>query len=283
MEFASVIIITKNHSTFLKKCLESILNQTYRNFEVIIVDDNSSDQTKKLITSFKSNKFRYYLNKDNKGLAYLRNFGILKSEGDYIFFTDADCIPTVNWIEEGMKVLTSYPYAGVEGRTIAESQDFGVSTHFVENINGGTFQTCNIAYKKQYLYKVNLFSEKYNRAYEDLDLAIRINYISKIGFNEDMLVLHQLVPWTVRSLISSALRARNKVLLIKEHNYTKILKYRILETNSLIQVIFPFLLPFYFRIKSVRDLYILPLMYLRALIHRIIIWRTAILERFFIL
>ena len=62
MEFASVIIITKNHSKFLSRCLESLLNQTHQNYEVIIVDDNSIDDTKELVNSFKSNKIQYYLN-----------------------------------------------------------------------------------------------------------------------------------------------------------------------------------------------------------------------------
>ena len=283
MELASVIIITKNHSSFLKRCLNNLLNQTYDNYEIIIVDDNSNDDTKQLINSFNSDKLNYFLNSENKGLASLRNFGISKSKGNFIFFTDADCIPTSNWIDQGMKLLSNHEFAGVEGKTIVESQNFGISTHFVENINGGQYQTCNIAYKKEYLNKINMFNEKYDLAYEDIDLAIRIKKVSKIAFNENMLVLHQLVPWNFKRLILNSRRAKYKVLLIKEHNYNKILKYRILEINSLFQVIFPFLLPFYFRIRSVRDLYILPLMYLRSVIHRLIIWKTAIIEKIFII
>ena len=283
MELASVIIITKNHSSFLKRCLNNLLNQTYNNYEIVIVDDNSSDDTSELVNSFNSNKLNYYLNSEKKGLASLRNFGISKSRGNFIFFTDADCIPTSNWIEQGMKLLSNDEFAGVEGKTIAESQNFGVSTHFVENITGGQYQTCNIAYKKEYLNKINMFNEKYDLAYEDIDLAIRIKKISKIAFNDNMLVLHQLVPWNIKRLILNSRRAKYKVLLIKEHNYNKILKYRILEINSLLQVIFPFLLPFYFRIRSFRDLYILPLMYTRSVIHRLIIWKTAIIEKIFII
>ena len=112
----------------------------------------------------------------------------------------------------------------MEGKTIVESQNFGVSTHFVENTNGGQYQTCNIAYKKEYLNKINMFNEKYDLAYEDIDLAIRIKKISKIAFNDNMLVLHQLVPWNIKRLILNSRRAKYKVLLIKEHNYNKILK-----------------------------------------------------------
>ena len=89
MELASVIIITKNHSSFLKRCLNNLLNQTYNNYEIVIVDDNSSDDTSELVNSFNSNKLNYYLNSEKKGLASLRNFGISKSRGNFIFFTDA--------------------------------------------------------------------------------------------------------------------------------------------------------------------------------------------------
>ena len=283
MNLATVIVITKNHSKFLKKCLTNLVNQSYSNYEIIIVDDNSSDDTNQLVNSFNSSKVSYYLNSENKGLAALRNFGILQAKGEYIFFTDADCIPTTHWIEEGMKILVKDKYAGVEGKTIAESQDFGASTHFVENINGGQYQTCNIAYKKKYLYRVNMFNEKYNVAYEDLDLAIRIKKQLPIAFNENMLVLHQLVPWNFKRLISNSLRGRNKVLLIKEHHYEFILTFRILEINYLVQVVFPVALLLYCRIRSPRDLMILPLLYLRSVLHRIIIWKTSISEKIFVL
>ena len=76
MKLVSVIIITKNQSRFLKKCINSIVVQSYKNIEVIIVDDNSSDNTKEIIESNKSNKIRYFLNEKKLGLAGLRNFGV---------------------------------------------------------------------------------------------------------------------------------------------------------------------------------------------------------------
>ena len=282
MELVSVIIITKNQSRFLKKCLNSILGQSYKNIEVIIVDDNSSDNTREIVESSKSNKIKYFLNEKNIGLAGLRNIGVLKSKGDFIFFTDSDCLATKNWIEEGMKLFLKYNYAGLEGKTIAEHQNFGVSDHFVENFTGGTYQTCNIAYKKEVLIECDLFNEKYYLAYEDIDLAIRIKKKNTIFFSSDMIVLHQIVPWTIKSLILNARRAKYKVILVKEHNYREILKFNVLEINSLIQLMFPFLLFLYFRVKSLRDLYILPFFFIRAFLHRLIVWKTAIKEKILI-
>ena len=192
MKLVSVIIITKNQSRFLKKCINSIVVQSYKNFEVIIVDDNSSDNTKKIIESNKSNKIRYFLNEKKLGLAGLRNFGVLQSRGDYIFFTDSDCLATKNWIEEGMELFLKYDYAGLEGKTIPEHQNFGISDHFVENYTGGTYQTCNMAYKKEILIDCNLFNEKYYLAYEDIDLALRVKKKNTIFFTSNMIILHQM-------------------------------------------------------------------------------------------
>ena len=282
MNPVSIIIVTKNHSKYLLKCLNSVLNQTYKDFEIIIIDHNSSDNTAEIIKSLKSDKIKYFLNKDNKGIAAVRNYGVTKSKSDYIFFTDSDCIVSKNWIEEGMSILENNNIAGVEGKTIAENQNFGASQHFVENFKGGQYQTCNMGYKKKNLMECNMFNEKYQNAYEDIDLAIRIKKSSIIEFNPDMLVLHQLVQWNIKSLISNAFRAKDKVMLIKDHNYKKILNYKVLEANSLVLLFFPFLLIFYYRIKSLKDLYILPFIYLRALIHRIIVWKTALVMRILI-
>ena len=282
MKLASVIIVTKNQPLYLKKCLKSLLNQTYQNYEIIIVDDNSTNETETLIKSLNSKKVKYFYNKDNKGIAALRNFGINQSKGDYIFFTDSDCLPVKNWIEEGVDELANSNVAGVEGKTIAEHQNYGASFRAVENYEGGQYQTCNIAYKKKYIVDCGMFDESYKVAYEDIDLAIRVKTLNKIIFCKGMLVLHQIVPWTFRDLISNAKRAKYKVLLVKKHNYRKILNFNILEINSLIQVIFPFLLLFYYRIKSVRDLYFIPLLYIRAVLHRLVVWMTSIINKTFI-
>ncbi len=279
MKLVSVIIVTKNHSKYLKKCLNSILVQTYENIEIVVIDHNSLDNTSEIVNSFKSNKIKYFLYKKNNGIADVRNYGIKNTNSDYIFFTDADCIVTKNWIEEGMKILSKDTIAGIEGKTIAENQNFGASQHFVENYLGGQYQTCNVAYKKSILIEVGMFNEKYKIAYEDIDLALRIKKKYTLQFSANMIVFHQLVKWSFLALILNALRGKDKVMLVKDHNYKEILKFRILEINSLLVVFFPFLLFFYYRIKSLNDLMIIPFFYLRALMHRIIIWKAALTQK----
>ena len=279
----SVIIITYNHGKHLSNCLKSILKQSYNNLEIIVVDDASKDNTKKFVESFTSKKIKYFQLKEHQGVAFSRNFGIKKALGEFVFFTDADCEPLKNWVQEGIACFLENNCDAVEGKTIAENQNFSLSYHFVENLHGGQYQTCNMAYKKKELINIGMFNEKYSLAYEDIDLALRIKKQSKIVFCKDMLVFHKLIPWSTKHLILNAKRAKYKVLLVKEHNYRKILTFGILEINDLIKMLCPFLIPFYYKIRTFNDLLILPIFYIRTIVHRFIIWKTAIQERYFIL
>ena len=96
MEKVSIIIPTYNCKYYIVKCIESVLKQTYKNLEIIIVDDGSTDGTKKLIKERYSNNEKikyYYIN--NSGVSIARNFGIKNSTGEKLFFLDAD-----DWLEE---------------------------------------------------------------------------------------------------------------------------------------------------------------------------------------
>lgn len=85
----SIIIPVYNGEKFIKKCIESILNQTYQNYEIIIINDGSTDRTKETIESLKSEKIKLY-NIKNSGVSNARNYGMNQANGDYILFVDAD-------------------------------------------------------------------------------------------------------------------------------------------------------------------------------------------------
>jgi glycosyltransferase involved in cell wall biosynthesis len=279
----SVIVITHNHGKYIGDCLKALLNQTFQEFEIIIIDDVSVDNTRDVVQSFHSGKIKYFKNNEHKYIAASRNFGVRKTSGKYIFFTDADCEPVKHWLQEGVTCFLETNCDAVEGKTLTEHQNFGASYHYVENLSGGQYHTCNMGYKKESLMKAGMFNEKYSLAYEDIDLALRVKKRGEINFCKDMLVFHKLVPWSLKHLFLNAKRAKFRVLLVKEHNFREILTFGVLEKNSLIQVLFPFLIPFYFSIQSFRDLFILPIIYCRSVLHRVIIWKTAIEERYFIL
>lgn len=86
----SLIIPAYNVEKYIKKCLDSVLNQTYNNYEIIIINDGSTDNTYKILESYKSNKKIKIINQENKGLSNARNTGVSNAKGDYILFIDSD-------------------------------------------------------------------------------------------------------------------------------------------------------------------------------------------------
>ncbi|MGN0319098.1 MAG: glycosyltransferase family 2 protein, partial [Lachnospira sp.] len=82
----SVIIPTYNRAYILRRAVDSVLNQTYDNFELIIVDDGSADNTRQIVESYSDERIKYYYTKLNKGAAAARNYGIDNATCDYIAF-----------------------------------------------------------------------------------------------------------------------------------------------------------------------------------------------------
>jgi glycosyltransferase involved in cell wall biosynthesis len=101
----SVIIPTYNREQTISRAIESILNQTYQDFEIIIVDDGSTDNTKKLIHSFKDSRIQYIQHEHNKGPAAARNTGIKSSKGRYVAFQDSDDESLPYRLEKEVEVL----------------------------------------------------------------------------------------------------------------------------------------------------------------------------------
>lgn len=94
----SVIVPMYNASRFIKKCITSILNQTYKNFEVIIINDGSTDNSLNICNRFKDERIRI-INQKNQGTIYSRLMGIKEAKGNYICFIDADDWVTKDYLE----------------------------------------------------------------------------------------------------------------------------------------------------------------------------------------
>ena len=90
MPFFSVIIPVYNAEKYIKRCIDSVLNQTFRDFEIIVVNNFSGDNTEPILRSY-DNQFLTYYNEENHGIiAHSRNYGVSKAKGEWICFLDAD-------------------------------------------------------------------------------------------------------------------------------------------------------------------------------------------------
>lgn len=111
MPKVSVIIPTYNCGQYIGEAIESVFSQTYKNFEVIIIDDGSTDNSKAIIEGYSlryPNQIRYFY-QQNTGPSSARNIGILEARGQYIGILDADDIWTKDHLEESVKILESDP------------------------------------------------------------------------------------------------------------------------------------------------------------------------------
>jgi glycosyltransferase involved in cell wall biosynthesis len=93
--FVSVIIPTYNYARYIEECINSALHQTYHDFEIIIVDDGSTDKTRCLVQSIADHRIRYIF-QDHRGCYFARNAGLDTAKGNFIAFLDADDV----WLPE---------------------------------------------------------------------------------------------------------------------------------------------------------------------------------------
>ena len=86
----SIIVPVYNRKDLLPRTLASVINQTYKNLEIIVVDDGSSDDIKSVVDSFNDARIKYVRHTENKGLPSARNTGLKTASGDFIAFLDSD-------------------------------------------------------------------------------------------------------------------------------------------------------------------------------------------------
>jgi glycosyltransferase involved in cell wall biosynthesis len=283
----SVVICARNAEKYVKNCIESILNQTFEDFEIIIVDDASTDQTENLIRGFDDQRIRYFRNEEWFGIAKSRNRGLIHAAGKYIFFTDADCVVAKNWIEEGLKYLEDADCVGVEGKILYVSEHYAptYSDHVMENRNGGHFMTGNVAYKKSVVKGVGGFDERISYL-ADRDFALRIMKQGKICFNKDMVVYHPRVTLTPERLIKSAAIIGNRVYLFKRFGEKKQISWRVVNPFNLAKILFPPLILMsllFSKFETKDDFKLLPYSYVYAVLERLHLWKTCAKERVFLI
>lgn len=110
--FFSVIITLYNKELYIRKCLQSVLSQTHSNFEVVIIDDGSTDNSVKIVNEFNDDRIALH-QQSNKGVSVARNVGIEKTSSNYIALIDADDEWLPNHLENLLHLVQMYPDANM--------------------------------------------------------------------------------------------------------------------------------------------------------------------------
>lgn len=199
-EKVSIIIPTYNREKTIGRAIQSILEQTYRWYEIIVVDDGSTDNTEEEVRKIDDDRIRYVCLKQNQGAAHARNEGIRISSYDYISFLDSDDEWMPDKLELQMnKIMNSYENLGLvycrmsSGKeTVCPSYDWPEDVPLEGNLFPlllwrNIIGTPSVLVKKACLESVGGFKDTL-RCLEDWELILRIAKEWKIGFVDKILV-----------------------------------------------------------------------------------------------
>lgn len=199
----SCIIPLYNKEKTIERAINSVLHQSYKNLELIIVNDGSTDRSANIVDKFVDQRVKLF-NQENSGVSVARNKGIEHTSGELIAFLDADDIWLPNHIKNIVNLYYTYPECGAyscnflimtKGGKEEKSKIKGIQTEekkcIVENYckscvltNGhltGPVNSSNVVIKKEALNTVGLFKEGIDNN-EDLDLWLRISNYYRIAF-----------------------------------------------------------------------------------------------------
>ena len=234
--FFSVIIPTYNREKVLYKAIKSVFDQTYQDWELIVVDNNSKDQTKKIVKNFKSKKVKLYNINNNGIIAKSRNLGIRKSKGRYLAFLDSDDSWKKNklMICRNEIVKSKYPKLIYHNMFLKKKDDqfFFKKTNYFRNVkfkvkndlinNGPAYPTSSVIVEKKIFNKINMFREnKKFIAWEDFDAWIRLSEHS----NDFHCISHSLGYSTINSENTNNTKIQIKNLICFKKVYlTKVKK-----------------------------------------------------------
>ncbi len=189
----SIIIPVFNRAKYIERCLDSILNQTYSNFEIILINDGSTDNSLDILKKYKKQDKRIIIiDKKHEGVSIARNAGIKKSSGDYITFVDSDDYLELNALENMINLSKKYKCEIIrtDYRYLNYNKDLP-HTHkyegmyklnnknrhmFIESALKEEFG-CYIwllLIKKDFIIKNNIYFEKELYVHQDLDFYINL-------------------------------------------------------------------------------------------------------------
>jgi glycosyltransferase involved in cell wall biosynthesis len=174
----SVVVATHNRARRLEALLESLRTQTFEDFEVVVCDDASTDDTPAVLAEERGLRLRAVRHAVAGGPARARNAGWRAAEGSLIAFTDDDCVVTPGWLEAGVRAWGADPLRFVQGPVgpIAAERDRLGAFSYTILIDGPTpmYECANIFYPRELLERLGGFDEGYPRpAGEDCDLGWR--------------------------------------------------------------------------------------------------------------
>ena len=195
----SVVVASYNGGRTLRACLESLRHLNYPDYEVILVDDGSTDDTPAIAKDFP--EFRA-VRHENRGLSVARNTGIAAATGEIVAFTDSDCRADTDWLRYLVGDLLNSEFIGIGGHNFLPPDDSLVAAAVMVSPGGPAhvmltdreaehIPGCNMAFFKWALEEIGGFDPVFTKAGDDVDVCWRLQQRGyKIGFSAAGFVWH---------------------------------------------------------------------------------------------
>ena len=201
----SVIIPTYNQAKFIDKAIESVLQQTYQDFEIIIINDGSKDNTEEIVKNYSDFRIRYICHKKNLGLSEARNTGIRASRGKYIALLDSDDEFLPEKLDMQVELLRNEP--SDVGVVCAWSFNIDKNGHYISKrylprkggyifedlLSANYMSVPALLIRRECFEKVGLFDSSLN-GQEDWDMWIRIAKYYKFSLIKTLLAKRRIHP-----------------------------------------------------------------------------------------
>lgn len=186
MKKVSVVMPVYNASRFLRESIESVLRQTYTDFELILVNDCSSDDSLSIMQEYfnADNRVLVFSNNENKGVSYTRNFGVNKASGEYIALIDSDDMWADDKLEKQLKLVSEYKDTAICFTGSAFVDTNSVRSNFVfsvpEKVDYKTLLKQNVISCSSVLIKKELL-KKYPMEHDDMheDFAVWLSVLKE--------------------------------------------------------------------------------------------------------
>ncbi len=179
----SVIVPCYNQAQYMDECLQSVLDQTYQNWECIMVNDGSPDHTEEVALEWTQKDSRFiYLKKENGGLSSARNAGIEIAKGEWILPLDCDDKIGAQYLElAAAQFDKDYTIIYCEAEFFGDKEGKWELIPFdFKNLLIQNMIFCTFFYKKEYFNLINGYDEDLKEAYEDWDFLIRLIHYNNI-------------------------------------------------------------------------------------------------------
>lgn len=204
MPFFSVIVPLYNKENYVENTLKSILNQTYIDYEILIINDCSTDKSVAKVSPFLSEKIILIHQEKNKGLSAARNTGIKNSKSDYVVFLDADDLWKPTFLETIKSLIDNFEEAALFGTNYEEiyanektittalnlnkNQINGIIPDFFEvNLQQPIYCPSSLCVLKKAIESIGFYDETITYS-EDIDFDIRANLQFKLAYSCEVLV-----------------------------------------------------------------------------------------------